>query len=61
MRPQHFYGLTFDIFPSVCYKNLFEIEFGQDVLIDAGKSGEGVTNPSANGARRKNHKTKKEF
>jgi hypothetical protein len=29
--PKHFNGLTFDIFLSVCYKDLFEIESGQDV------------------------------
>jgi len=39
--PKHFNGLTFDIFLSVCYKDLFEIESGQDVLIDTCKSGEG--------------------
>jgi hypothetical protein len=37
--PKQFNGLTFDISPSVCYKDLSEIESGGDVLIDTGKSG----------------------
>jgi hypothetical protein len=55
-QPLTINGLPFDIFPSVCYKDLFEIESGQDTLIDSYKSGEGVANPLANSVRKKTMK-----
>ena len=54
-------GLPFDIFPSVCYKDLFKIESRQDTLIGTYKTGEGGDKSIGEWCEKKNHETEKEF